>query len=147
MNVLENAVFNIAKKLVKNWRVSSDAPNSYEALKKDYAIKGIITVYDGGCDKTIYSTPELNHAFRAWHDYTHLKHDLDFSRRGEFSVCDIQLDLLRVYNVPDYYLNIFEADIKGQILYYNKHKKFVDNQIKFVLDYVHDPVNTLLKEY
>ena len=40
-------------------------------------------IWPGASERTIYGAPEVNWAFRAWHDSVHLARECDFSRAGE----------------------------------------------------------------
>ena len=81
---LNAAILSIARNLFPDgFDVSPDAPSTYTALKAHLdAGKGLV-VYDGGCAGTIYANPAVNHAFRAWNDWSHWRGDHDFSVEGE----------------------------------------------------------------
>src|SRR4051794_37526600 len=78
--------------------VGAGCPQSYEELiARLDAGKGMF-VFDGGCDRTIYGCPEVNYAFRAWHDWCHWSGGHDFSYAGEAAVYRMQCDhLVRFY--------------------------------------------------
>ena len=59
--------------------VSTDAPGTYKALKADLDAGKRLVVYDGGVKARSYVYPIVNHAFRAWYDFTHWKGGYDFS--------------------------------------------------------------------
>ena len=70
--------------------VAPDAPSTYRALKAHLDAGKRLVVYDGGSEGTIYVTPAVNHAFRAWHDFSHWTGKHDFSVRGECAVFAMQ---------------------------------------------------------
>lgn len=111
--------------------VSESAPNTFEELKEQCTTE-TISVYSGGCSKTIYSTPEVNLAFRAWHDYVHLNSNLNFSKESEIEVAKIQC--AQCTNEED--KRLLWADIAGQVWYYYKFSTFVFDQKAFVLNFI-----------
>jgi len=128
-NHLENFILNIAPLHYP----CKEAPNTFEELKqvnKDKVL--LLPVFSGGCANTIWSNPKVNHALRAWHDDIHLEYDYDFSLYGEISTARKHIEVLRK-NHLGVFSNLFWCEIVGQVLYYNKHKKYVSNQREFVL--------------
>ena len=117
-----------------------DAPNSYEELMEHYdsLVTGDpIPVGSGGCEHSIYSRPEINQAWRAYHDGIHMVHELDFSLEDEEQVCEIQIEHMRLcskdygtFTSEDY--AAVRADIIGQAMYYARYKKYVNDQARFV---------------
>ena len=80
---------------------TSEAPSTWEALRNwaDYTKYNSdldkLPVFDKGCDRTIYSRPQVNHAFRAWHDSLHLSLNAGFDRAGESAVAAAHVDSIR----------------------------------------------------
>lgn len=124
--------------------VSPVAPNTFGALQTAYARDGYLTVYDGGCDNTIFSSPEVNHLFRVWHDSVHILLCANFSVTGETDVYDWQVHemvaALRAFNYSEtvigHVISIMTQDIMGQVLYYNEHKQYVENQREFMFNHL-----------
>ncbi len=120
-----------------------DAPGTWEALKAWYqnwqdraSAHGehfIIPVYDGGCDSSMYATPGANHAFRAWHDYTHLRLNAGFSVADELRVAREHVRQLRKFTdcTPEDRRAVW-YDTAGQIAYYQKHGEYVTNHRAFI---------------
>jgi hypothetical protein len=72
-----------------------DAPSSLAALQSwaDAQRPGEpMPVFDGGCALTIFSSPQVNHAFRAWHDSLHLAHGLTFDKAGEYGLAGLHVE-------------------------------------------------------
>jgi len=113
---------------------ADNAPNTWKELKawREAHQGAPMPVYSGGCDNTIYSSKAVNHAFRAWHDQLHLDHGLSFTPDNEARVALLHME--ECANVADALL-IF-ADVYGQVLYYEKHKKYVPNQRQFINDFI-----------
>ena len=74
------------------FKVSSLAPDTWTKTQASFATAGIVTVWNGASESTLYSKPAVNFAFRAWHDSIHLKHGNDFSLRGEELTADRQIE-------------------------------------------------------
>lgn len=110
---------------------TNNAPESFKALKASTLGK-IIPVADYGCNTSIYEKPEINIKFRFWHDVTHLELDEGFSVSGETSVIKCHLKEAKDYGLSPLAMEILEADTIGQVLYYNKYKEFVVNQMAFL---------------
>ena len=107
-----------------------DAPNTWEALKK-YRDIFPLPVFDGGCDKTIFTDKAVNLAARAWHDNTHLVYNLSFSVEDEIQVARIQCDNIARAGL-ERYRNVIWLDVVGQVLFYDKYKMYVKDQNAFV---------------
>ena len=146
---LNAAILSIARNLFPDgFDVSPDAPSTYTALKAHLdAGKGLV-VYDGGCAGTIYANPAVNHAFRAWNDWSHWRGDHDFSVEGECAVFAMQrrylLDLYGNNPQTRRWIEILRAEVIGQRLFYERHKRFVDDQRGFIEAYLQDPDAALL---
>lgn len=123
----------------RGYGVSADAPNSYDALVACFEADGRITVWDGGSDETIFGDPEVNYAFRAWHDAGHLKLAAAFDRAGEAQVCAWQCAQLVAANGPAKaarWCTILQAEIIGQADYCAEHGDFPTDQFAFDLAYL-----------
>jgi len=113
-----------------NFYLTSDAPETFKDLKEQ-TVNMRIPIADYGSDKSIYSK-YVNSLFRFWHDVTHLELDKGFSVDGEMAVINEHLKAGRELRLSPLAMDILEADTKGQVLYYDRHKEFVDNQKAFV---------------
>lgn len=90
-------------------------------------------VFDGGCDHTIYSSPAVNHAFRAWHDSIHAARGLGFTTMGEHCVAQYHWRLAVEAGLPMGDVFALWADSWGQVAYANQHHgKFPADQSAFV---------------
>jgi hypothetical protein len=142
------AILSIAADLFPGgFDVSPDAPSTYKALKAHMDAGKRLVVYDGGCEGTIYAAPAVNHAFRAWHDWSHWKGGHDFGVAGECSVFDMQRRHLldRYGDTPEarHWCAILQAEVVGQRLYYERYKRFIDDQHGFIEAYMQNPEDTL----
>jgi hypothetical protein len=107
----------------------SDAPSTLESLVRNS--QGIITVWNGGSDLTIYGNPTVNHAFRAWHDKLHIEHMATFDLVGEGYIAKLQANAL-----GGVYGDIIMAEIVGQAEYFIKNGIFPVDQVSFVKEYL-----------
>lgn len=113
--------------------VCNDAPNTWKELQRNaYDSRGRIRIYGGGSDHTIYGVNKVNYAFRAWHDNLHLQHNLSFKPDDEIKLAQIHADMI----TGDYEKQLIHADIAGQVKHWQKFNAFVDNQYRFVLNYL-----------
>ena len=61
-------------------------PDSVESMRAAYSAclrTGRMAIWSGGSDRTIYSGPAANYAFRALHDIQHAESGSDFTLHGE----------------------------------------------------------------
>jgi len=132
----------------RRFDVSEEAPGTYRALKAHLDTGKRLVVYSGGSYGTIYVDPQVNYAFRAWHDYTHWQEGFDFSVEGETAVCHEQCrQIIERYGDTTQtrrWCDILRAEIIGQRLFYQYHKKYVVDQRTFIEEYIKDPELTLM---
>src|SRR5208337_2128711 len=122
--------------------VSDAAPETYEELVALLDAGGRMLVYSGGSERTIYGDPEVNFAFRAWHDWCHWRGRYDFSHEGERAACAMQGDhLVTLYGASPQTLRwrrILQAEIIGQRDYFDQHGAFPQDPRTFVAAYLAD---------
>src|ERR1700740_2191463 len=70
--------------------VSEHGPHTFEDLKRLLNAGDRLVVYSGGSSSTIYADPNVNYAFRAWHDWSHWSGNHGLSFQGEIAVCERQ---------------------------------------------------------
>lgn len=119
----------------------SSQVDTYKKCKEYYNSTGRIRVWTGSSANTIYGSDEVNHAFRAWHDFIHITHNLPFDYKGELGVMQVQkMQCIRYHRGRDMmlFLTLLECEIKGQLDYYYKHRKFVANQREFTQQYLQE---------
>lgn len=125
----------------KDYFVDMSPKEAFAKMKRDYEVTGIIVIWTGESDNTIFGEPHINHIFRAWHDYIHVTYDQDFSFAGESMVGTIQ-----VHQLPTDWIfekELLTSEILGQNQYYRQHKEFVKDQRKFTYDYLQNPVTAV----
>jgi hypothetical protein len=122
--------------------VSDDAPQSFEQLNALLTSGGRMCVWSGGSTNTIYEDAKVNYAFRAWHDLCHWWGAFPFTVDGEIETCEMQCrQLVHFYGDNDVtrsWCAVLRAEVIGQAEYFERHKRFPDNQTAFVTAYMAD---------
>jgi hypothetical protein len=140
---LNAAILQIAPRVLpRGFDVAVDAPSTYAELRQLIATGTRLRIWTGACQHTIYADPAVNHAFRAWHDWSHWIADEPFTPKGERAVAALQCRQL----VADYGDNartrrwqaIIGAEVIGQNEYRRRHRRFPADQIGFVRAYLDD---------
>lgn len=112
---------------------SADAPNTYHDLMEEYfsaaGERRPMRVYSGGCDNTVFGSPEANYAFRYMHDVIHAVNRLEFDICGEIQATMLQLECLG--RIPPEESRVFLIDVAGQALYHTMVGEFVEDQAGF----------------
>lgn len=142
------AILEITRRILpRGFDVSLNAPSSYAELHQLLATGARLRVWAGASNQTIYGDPAINHAFRAWHDWSHWIARQPFTPRGERAVSATQCRHLLV----DYGDNthtrrwrlLIDAEVVGQNEYHARYQRFPTDQMRFVAAYLDDPVRAL----
>lgn len=133
---LNAAILNIAARLFPTgFDVHPCAPSNLKDLTEQCAW-GRMVVWDGASAQTIYDDAEVNFAFRAWHDWHHVKGQFEFDIEGERKACEAQIELLySLYGESEktrYWARLIDAEIMGQAFHFEQFGTFPENQIEFV---------------
>ncbi len=99
-------------------------------------VERYLPVWNGASDSTIYSSPDVNFAYRAYHDWTHLRLQADVDLESEKRVSSAQLEHARAWGLEGRDLAALWADSHGQNEYFEKYGEFMHDQRAFVLAYV-----------
>lgn len=127
-----------------SYYTTDNAPETFKELK-DQAKNMVIPIADYGSNTSIYGSTATNTLFRFWHDVLHLENNLGFNLKDETTVADLHLEAGKAFNLSPLALLILEADTKGQVQYYFKHKEFVSNQEAFVQSCIKHGIKTAIK--
>jgi hypothetical protein len=135
------AILTVCRRILSaGYDVSDHAPQTYEELVAHLEAGNRMTVYSGGSDRTIYGDPEVNYAFRAWHDWCHWRGRHDFSLEGELATCTMQVrQLVARYgnsSQTQRWQRILHAEVIGQREYFDAHGYFPEDQRAFVDSYL-----------
>lgn len=121
------------------WEPRTDAPNTYPALKAAFLTSQTtgrpLPISDEHSDRVIYRSPEVNLAFRYWHDTWHVLRGLDFTPPQELRLASIQLrELADAGWDPDTVAwRLLYTDLVGQVYLSAVGKCFPKDQENFVL--------------
>jgi len=145
---LNLAIHHITSRLLPTgFDVSENAPATFEGLIAHLDNGKRMVVFSGGSTATIYADPDINYAFRAWHDFCHWRGEHDLSLDGEAATCLMQCRHLRHFYSNERKLRrwslILRAEVIGQGRYFHYHKHFPANQRGFVEAYLNDASQAL----
>ncbi len=112
----------------------ADSLSDLSARVRREGEKLIIPVWRGASERTIWSSPSVNHVFRALHDSHHLELGLGFDLESERVLADHFVGL--VSDSMD--RAIVRSEVWGQVEYFDRWGRFPDNQRAFVVRYVFD---------
>lgn len=141
---LNIAILTIAGRLFPcGYDVAESAPSSLEELNAQIDATGRMLVYSGNSDCTVYGSPEVNWAFRAWHDWCHWKAQHPFNLAGERACLEMQRQHLRtVYGDthPDLPVwdAVLEAEVIGQATYHDATGEFPVDQVTFTRELIEE---------
>lgn len=127
---LADAVIRLAPAYV----VIDDAPATLEDVRAYEAAHGVLAVWSGASDKTMWPTPEHNYAFRALHDSIHVKYGHAFDLAGEQDTARDTEKYLRRH-CPDLIDEDYRAlwfEVVGQAVYEVHHGVFPQDQAAFI---------------
>ena len=132
--------FNVAVKrmaeilMPTGYDVADEAPNDFEALKAHVAKTGRMLVWKGESEDTIFGCPETNWAFRAWHDWCHIKGGFPFTVKGETLAAGMQASqLITVYGceMSRYWRKLIACEVVGQAAFHEVTGNFPSDQREF----------------
>lgn len=120
---------------------SENAPSTFEQLKSEFEnclkMKKPFKVFSGACENTIYTNYHGNISFRFWHDFLHYSKNLGFDTDSEFAVGELQIQAVqKEFGKNSIESKLMQADTIGQVKYFSKYNKFVENQLQFAKDYL-----------
>ena len=146
---LNIAILHIANKLTGGFLVSDTAPTTFGQLIAQCNRDKLVTVWSGASETTIYGDPEVNYAFRAWHDWCHWQSNHDFSESGEEAVLKMQCAHITALfgDTPGtrHWHKILEAEIIGQKQHHKTFGYFPTDQFAFVEAYISNGTNSAPK--
>lgn len=123
--------------LAPKFEARPDAPATFAEIM---ATRGRLVrpVWDGASEASIYGAPEINHAFRAWHDACHVAGQFGFDLGGEKQTCEMQVKQFYCVfpSAPSDVAALLCAEIIGQAEYFAEFGEFPEDQRAFVVDYL-----------
>lgn len=147
--LFERATLAIAAKLLpQGWRGHDKAPDNLRDLKALWnncaRFGNSVIVSDLHCERTVFSGPAANMAFRAWHDYRHITESAEFDDDGECKVHKTMREDLRDWYKgrgfhPDMTSRaqaLLRCENIGQLDYWRAFGNPPDDQRTFALGYL-----------
>ena len=118
--------------------------NTWEELQQ-YRNKPL-RIYSGFCDTSIFENSDTNILMRFLHDLTHLKYNLSFNYSDEIKTAQIHKEQFIDIGSPKIICDLIYLDTYAQIKYYEKYKRFVQNQKAFVYSCYNNGVEFTLNQ-
>jgi hypothetical protein len=110
-----------------------DAPeNLQELIEWKMYEGGPIPVSSLYCDRTLFTSPEGNHAMRAWHDWLHILTGLETEFADEMELGLVHAETAERYGCTSEAVKALLWDMCGQSLFYEATGNFPVNQLAFV---------------
>lgn len=130
---LNAAVLQMASHVLpRGWRVVPDAeaPSTLPALNQEYRSGGSIPRVSGDfCAGTAFGDPEVNIAFRAWHDWTHWRHQTPFTLEGEIATAWLQIGHLKELGLwSEFKQAVILAEVEDQAKHFATTGTFPQDQ-------------------
>ncbi|AZZ39727.1 hypothetical protein C0Z10_08135 [Acidipropionibacterium jensenii] len=138
-DIVQRQADELAGQLGFGWQAVAAAPSTYQQLRGavDYSLvsKKPLPVSSENSATVIYTGPEVNFAFRFWHDVSHVRHGLSFALEDELELALWHLGVLERGGLSPESLayRLFQADIVGQLLLMGLAGRFPFDQEQFVL--------------
>ncbi|UVB02983.1 hypothetical protein IVIADoCa2_6 [Xanthomonas phage vB_Xar_IVIA-DoCa2] len=124
------------RRMAPSYVVLDDAPSTLDGVRAYAEEHGVLAVWSGASENTIWPSPEHNYDFRALHDSIHVKYGHAFDLAGEVATAVDTEKMLRErcpeLSEEDYRALWFE--VVGQAAYENVNGKFPDDQAAFIAD-------------
>jgi hypothetical protein len=122
-----------------DYEVAENAPDTFEGIKEHYENTGKLLVWNGASDNTIFSNPQSNYAFRAWHDFCHIKANADFTPSGERDTMLLQIRMVMdcehlSKRAKDICTKILQVEVLSQLQHALQFGDFPENQRHFAID-------------
>lgn len=128
MRELKRAVIRLAP----NHTARDTAPGTWDELARYRG--SVLPVWSGESDRTIWGDARVNHAFRAFHDSTHIRLGADFTLAGETAVIEAQISALYALypSAPNWWARLLRIEGIDQVKEYQRAGAFPVDQVAFV---------------
>jgi hypothetical protein len=117
---------------------------SFEGMRATYRATGRIPINTDFSEGTIFGDPAINWAFRAWHDWAHIRGNYDFTEEGEKHAAELQKRdvngaVMGGYILPSQgwrFRRLIDCEVNGQVQYQLAHNAFPSDQMAFAKEYL-----------
>lgn len=133
---LNDAVILLLDQLLPNGFDTTDNARSVDTadkLQRIWDITGRVLVWTGFSNHTVYDSPKINYAARAWHDYCHIIGHYPHNHIGETAALSVQKAMVRQLRLwdEDRICRLLDLEVIGQVEYYYRTGRFPSNQMEF----------------
>ena len=111
------------------WDVSDRAPSTLADVFGHFRACGRILVYAGASERTVFGDPSVNHAFRAWHDWCHIRTGLGFDVPSEVALARWQQS-----ECSDALARVVWVEVAEQAIHFERTGQFVVDQVAFAAE-------------
>lgn len=119
--------------------IAENAPNTFKELK-ERSTGGVIPISGDNSENCLFPA-YVNYLLRFWHDYLHLKHNLDFTFTDEIKVGELHIQEGKEAGLSYLAIEILRADTIGQSNYHKRHGEFPVYQDAFVYSCLQHGIN------
>lgn len=132
-----NKAAKLSRELGFSYEDAEDAPNNddavAEAFQRSVRAHAAFPVWNGACDRTIYTNREGNLAFRFWHDMLHATQRKCMTLDDEIALGKVHIAAVQAeFGRNSVEAMMIAADTIGQSLYEYEHGEFPADQLAFV---------------
>lgn len=133
---ITNLAYTALRQRNMRWVHTSDAGEAATDLASLRRMQelGVLVIWSGSCDNSIYGTPHRNMLARAWHDCVHLELGMDFNYHDECAVASHQT--YSTLGLTPLERGAVWADTFGMLSYHEKNGFFPEHQADFVRGYM-----------
>lgn len=124
---IDSLVLPLPFSTTENWH---QCPNTLDELRACCAT-GMLWIWSGASDRTVYGSPARNHKARAWHDLTHVLLSAETDAEGELRTACMQHKRARARGMSIDAANLLWADTEGMQEYRRHHGYFPTDQRAF----------------
>ena len=127
----------LSRELSFSYEDAEDAPSSDEAVAAAFenSVKthAAFPVWNGACDRTIYTNREGNLAFRFWHDMLHATQRKCMTLDDEIALGKVHIAAVQAeFGRNSVEAPMIAADTIGQSIYEHERGEFSADQLAFV---------------
>lgn len=114
--------------------VDCEPYTGFDDMVKQFEESKVLKVSKLHSELTIFGDPEVNWKFRAFHDFLHIVHGLDFTFESELLVNYEQTKIAFEAGLSKFDIQLLNIETAGQIVYFKKYGEFPKDQRKFCID-------------
>lgn len=136
--IFDDAVYRCVAATARHYHVlwpDQAAPRTLAQSIAYWRTHNAVGVSGANSGHTIFGAPAVNHAFRAWHDWHHIRLEADFDHGGEWQVYLAQGADIRAIGLPKaderLCLRVLYCEVIGQLQHEERFGRFPADQRAF----------------